>query len=93
MMSRYGVSLDDCISWALERFSDYQQQGNDVASIVRSCYAQTEEHGTATLPRQRQSNQATVADIQRFLIESGVRVRYNVITRKREVETPSNLPL
>ena len=92
MMNRYGVSLDDCISWALERFSDYQQQGNDVASIVRSCYAQTEEHGTATLPRQRQSNQATVADIQRFLIESGVRVRYNVITRKREVETHPNPP-
>ena len=94
MMNRYGVSLDDCIAWALERFSDYQAEGNDVASIVRSCYAQTEEHGTVRPPRQRQSNQATVADIQRFLIESGVRVRYNVITRKREVGTgtPSNSP-
>ena len=85
MMNRYGVSLDDCTAWALDRFGDYQAEGNDVASIVRSCYAQTEEHGTVRVPRQRQSNQATVADIQRFLIDSGVRVRYNVITRKREI--------
>ena len=51
MMNRYGVSLGDCTAWALDRFNDYQQQGNDVASIVRSCYAQTEEHGTARPPR------------------------------------------
>ena len=85
MMNRYGVSESDCTAWALEKFADYQAEGNDVASIVRSCYQQTEEHGTAKLPRRRQSNQATVADIQRFLTESGVRVRYNVITRKREI--------
>ena len=85
MMNRYGVSESDCTAWALDKFADYQAEGNDVASIVRSCYTQTEEHGTARLPRQRQSNQATVADIQRFLTDSGVRVRYNVITRKREM--------
>ena len=85
MMNRYGVSESDCTAWALDKFADYQAEGNDVASIVRSCYQQTEEHGTARLPRRRQSNQATVADIQRFLTESGVRVRYNVITRKREM--------
>ena len=85
MMNRYGVPESECLKWALDRFSDYQAEGNDVASIVRSCYLQTEEHGTARLPRRRQSNQATVADIQRFLTESGVRVRYNVITRKREM--------
>ena len=89
MMNRYGVSLDDCTAWALYRFGDYQAEGNDVASIVRSCYVQTEEHGTVRVPRQRQSNQATVADIQRFLIDSGVRVRYNVITRKREMASPN----
>ena len=92
MMNRYGVSESDCTAWALDKFADYQAEGNDVASIVRSCYQQTEEHGTAKLPRRRQSNQATVADIQRFLTESGVRVRYNVITRKREVETHPNPP-
>ena len=92
MMNRYGVSESDCTAWALDKFADYQAEGNDVASIVRSCYQQTEEHGTARLPRRLQSNQATVADIQRFLTESGVRVRYNVITRKREVETHPNPP-
>ena len=87
MMNRYGVSESDCTEWALDRFADYHEAGNDVASIVRSCYLQTEEHGTTRPPRQRLSNQASVADIQRFLTESGVRVRYNLITRKREVGT------
>ena len=90
-MNRYGVPEEECREWAVNRFDDYNTP--EVEAIVRSCYLQTEEHGTAKLPRRRQSNQATVADIQRFLTESGVRVRYNVITRKREVETPSNLPL
>ena len=82
-MNRYGVPEEQCREWAVNRFADYDTPA--VEAIVRSCYLQTEEHGTARLPRRRQSNQATVADIQRFLTESGVRVRYNVITRKREV--------
>ena len=82
-MNRYGVPEEQCREWAVNRFADYDTPA--VEAIVRSCYQQTEEHGTARLPRRRQSNQATVADIQRFLTESGVRVRYNVITRKREV--------
>ena len=90
MMNRYGVSESDCTAWALERFADYNEAGNDVASIVRSCYMQTEEHATARLPRQRLSNQASVADIQRFLTESGVKVRYNVMTRKREISFNGN---
>ena len=82
-MNRYGVPEEECREWAVNRFDDYNTP--EVEAIVRSCYAQTEEHGTARVPRQRQSNQATVADIQQFLIDSGVRVRYNVITRKREM--------
>ena len=82
-MNRYGVPEEQCREWAVNRFPDYDTPA--VEAIVRSCYQQTEEHGTAKLPRRRQSNQATVADIQRFLTESGVRVRYNVITRKREM--------
>ena len=81
-MNRYGVPEEQCREWAVNRFDDYDTPA--VEAIVRSCYQQTEEHGTARLPRRRQSNQATVADIRRFLTESGVRVRYNVITRKRE---------
>ena len=93
MMNRYGVSLGDCTAWALDRFSDYQQQGNDVASIVRSCYAQTEEHGTAKVPRTTESRYASIKDIQDWLTEKNVRIRHNLITRKREMGTPSNLPL
>ena len=86
-MNRYGVPEEQCREWAVNRFDDYDTPA--VEAIVRSCYQQTEEHGTAKLPRRRQSNQATVADIQRFLTESGVRVRYNVITRKREIQVES----
>ena len=88
-MNRYGVPEEQCREWAVNRFADYDTPA--VEAIVRSCYQQTEEHGTARLPRRRHSNQATVADIQRFLTESGVRVRYNVITRKREISFNNNV--
>ena len=95
MMNRYGVSLGDCTAWALDRFNDYQQQGNDVASIVRSCYAQTEEHGTARPPKaEKESRYASIKDIQDWLRSNDIRIRHNLITRKREMEmgTPSNSP-
>ena len=83
MMNRYGVSLDDCTAWALEHFADYAAT-DDVASIVRSCYQQTEEHGTARLPRsQGRSRYATVEDMERFL-DSTIRVRYNTIVSQPE---------
>jgi len=89
MMNRYGVPESECLKWALDRFSDYQAEGNDVASIVRSCYQQTEEHGTERLPKNRsneeRSNYATVAEIQNWLTERGVQIRHNVITGKREI--------
>ena len=90
MMNRYGVSLGDCTAWALDRFNDYQQQGNDVASIVRSCYAQTEEHGTARPPRaEKESRYASIKDIQDWLRGNDIRIRHNVITRKREIQVES----
>ena len=83
MMNRYGVSLDNCTAWALERFADYAAT-DDVASIVRSCYQQTEEHGTVRLPRsQGRSRYATVEDMERFL-DSTIRVRYNTIVSQPE---------
>ncbi len=89
MMNRYGVSESECTAWALDKFADYQAEGNDVASIVRSCYLQTEEHGTERLPKNRpseeRSNYATVAEIQDWLTERGVQIRHNVITGKREI--------
>lgn len=84
-MNRYGVTESDCMKWALERFSDYHEAGNDVASIVRSCYQQTEEHGTARPPKADTGKQATVAQIEAFLAER-VALRRNVVTGFVEVK-------
>ena len=92
MMNRYGVSLGDCTAWALDRFNDYQQQGNDVASIVRSCYAQTEEHATTRPPKaEKESRYASIKDIQDWLLKNNVQIRHNVITRKREISFNDNV--
>ena len=85
MMNRYGVSLDDCTAWALEHFADYAAT-DDVASIVRSCYQQTEEHGTVKPKAERKY--ATVEDIEEFLSQR-IQLRYNTIARIVEV---SQLP-
>ena len=90
-MNRYGVPEEECREWAVSRFDDYDAA--DVASIVRSCYLQTEEHGTAKVPRTTESRYATIKDIQDWLRSNDIRIRHNVITRKREMGTPSNLPL
>lgn len=81
-MNRYGVPEEQCREWAVNRFDDYDTP--DVAAIVRSCYQQTEEHGTARLPRlQGRSRYATVEDMERFL-DSTIRVRYNTIVSQPE---------
>ena len=86
MMNRYGVPESECLEWALDRFSDYQTKGNDVTSIVRSCYLQTEEHGTARPPKaEKESRYASIKDIQEWLRNNNIRIRHNLITRKREM--------
>ena len=86
MMNRYGVPESECLEWALDRFADYQAEGNDVPSIVRSCYLQTEEHGTARPPKaEKESRYASIKDIQEWLTENNIRIRHNLITRKREM--------
>ena len=85
-MNRYGVSESDCTAWVLDKFADYQAEGNDVASIVRSCYLQTEEHGTARPPKaEKESRYASIKDIQEWLRNNNIRIRHNLITRKREM--------
>ena len=86
MMNRYGVPENECLEWALDRFSDYNEAGNDVASIVRSCYLQTDEHGTARPPKaEKESRYASIKDIQDWLRNNNIRIRHNLITRKREM--------
>ena len=90
-MNRYGVPEEQCREWAVNRFADYDAA--DVASIVRSCYLQTEEHGTARPPKaEKESRYASIKDIQDWLRGNDIRIRHNVITRKREMGTPSNSP-
>ena len=84
-MNRLGVSLDDCTAWALERFADYAETDN-VPAIVRSCYQQTDEHGTTKPKAERKY--ATVDDIEEFL-KQRIQLRYNTIARIVEV---SQLP-
>ena len=92
MMNRYGVPEEQCREWAVNRFADYDAA--EVTSIVRSCYLQTEEHGTARPPKaEKESRYASIKDIQEWLTANNIRIRHNLITRKREMETPSNLPL
>ena len=81
-MNRYGVPEEECREWAVNRFDDYNTP--EVEAIVHSCYAQTEEHGTARVPR-AESRYATIKDIQDWLRSNGIRIRHNVITRKREI--------
>ena len=91
MMNRYGVPESECLKWALDKFSDYQAEGNDVASIVRSCYLQTEEHGTTRPPKaEKESRYASIKDIQEWLTENNIRIRHNLITRKREISFNDN---
>ena len=89
-MNRQGVSEKECREWAVNEFDDYDTPA--VEAIVHSCYALTNEHGTVRPPR-AESRYASIKDIQDWLRSNDIRIRHNVITRKREVETPSNLPL
>ena len=85
-MNRYGVPEEECREWAVNRFDDYNTP--EVEAIVRSCYAQTEEHGTARMPRTGSDKQATVAQIEAFLAER-VQLRRNVVTGFVEVREAS----
>ena len=78
-MNRYGVSEKECREWAVNKFDDYDTPA--VEAIVHSCYALTDEHGTARQP----SRYASIKDIQDWLRSSNIRIRHNVITRKREM--------
>ena len=82
-MNRYGVPEEECREWAVNRFDDYNTP--EVEAIVRSCYQQTEEHGTARPPRaEKESRYASIKDIQDWLRGNDIRIRHNLITRKRE---------
>ena len=80
-MNRHGVPEELCREWAVSHFDDYDSP--DVEAIVRSCYQQTEEHGTVKPKAERKY--ATVEDIEEFLSRR-VRLRYNTIARYPEMQ-------
>ena len=85
-MNRYGVPEEQCREWAVNRFDDYDTP--DVEAIVRSCYQQTEEHGTTKPKAERKKSESSVGDvrdIRDYLTSHEVKTRYNVITRKYEI--------
>ncbi len=85
-MNRYGVPEEECREWAVNRFDDYNTP--EVEAIVRSCYQQTEEHGTVKPKAERKKPESSVGDvrdIRDYLTSHEVKTRYNVITRKYEI--------
>ena len=89
-MNRYGVPEEECREWAVNRFDDYNTP--EVEAIVRSCYQQTEEHGTVRVPQNKSEKQATVAQIEAFLA-GRVQLRRNVVTGFVEVREVEGLEL
>ena len=86
MMNRYGVPENECLKWALDKFSDYQERGHNIEGIVSGCYKVVEEHGTVRTPKaEKESRYASIKDIQDWLTENNIRIRHNLITRKREM--------
>ena len=86
-MNRHGVPEEQCRQWAVSHFADYDTPS--VEAIVRSCYQQTDEHGSYLKPKRgrkkSESSVGDVRDIRDYLTEHEVRSRYNVITRKYEI--------
>ena len=91
MMNRYGVPENECLKWALDKFSDYQERGHNIEGIVSGCYKVVEEHGTVRPPKaEKESRYASIKDIQDWLTENNIRIRHNLITRKREISFNDN---
>ena len=56
-MNRHGVPEEECREWAAKWFADYDT--SDVEAIVRSCYQQTDEHGTTKSRRTAKSERTS----------------------------------
>ena len=89
-LNALGVAKENAVTWAIEQFYDYDKEL--VRSIINSCYTHTDEFATLSihaLSRKRQSKEtnryASVEDIEKFL-GSVARFRYNVISRKVEID-------
>lgn len=89
-LNALGVAKENAVTWAIEQFNDYDKE--QVRSIINSCYTHTDEFATLSihaLSKKRQQKETTryasVEDIENFL-GSVARFRYNVISRKVEID-------
>jgi len=98
LLNRYGVLQEEAERWAMAQFWDYGKE--NVAAIVRSCYADTKQHGTVPLPgsaeeaeakagrrKRRSGNTADLIAIEEFLLEQA-EFRYNTVSDKTEFRAP-----
>lgn len=88
LLNAYGVPRNAATEWATNQFTDYD---GDIVSIFRSCYLNTDEHGTRKLSYRKKDkdaagsdNFATVEEIEAFL-DTQAKFRHNTITGKCEV--------
>ena len=83
LMNRYGVTLDDCTSWALEEFEDYAaKHPGQVQSMVRSVY-QTHSNEHATLTAASINRKASVKEVEDY-ISARYKIRLNQLSNKLE---------
>ena len=83
LMNRYGVTLDDCTSWALEEFEDYAaKHPGQVQSMVRSVY-QTHSNEHATLAAASINRKASVKEVEDY-ISARYKIRLNQLSNKLE---------
>ena len=83
LMNRYGVTLDDCTSWALEEFEDYAaKHPGQVQSMVRSVY-QTYSDEHATLTAASINRKASVKEVEDY-ISAPYNTRLNQLSNKLE---------
>lgn len=86
-MNKYGVAVEDCTAWAVEKYAEADFGSEEIASTVRSACTKVEEHGTKSLSKAKrgQSRSVSLEGIKNYLVEMGVKTRFNAITNKYEI--------
>ena len=91
LLNALGVKQENALKWAEEQFADYDV--NELRGVLRACYQKTAEHGTMRLQKMewadrdvdtRKNNDATVADIERFISHTA-HLRHNIVSSRTEV--------
>lgn len=83
MMNRYGVTQDDCTSWALGEFGDYAAtHPKAIETMVRSVY-QTRADEHATLAANTSNRKASIHQMEQFISER-YKIRLNLLSMKLE---------